>query len=420
MHKRSGRQLELVEVGTTPPLGVVPKRMHAVVIRKGREGEPLEAMRPEVVDVPEPGPDEALVWVMAAGVNFNGIWASRGKPVSVMRGTGDDFHIAGSDASGYVWKVGSNVRRWKVGDEVVVHCNQSCGQCPECNGLDPLACTEQRIWGYESNYGSFAQLCKVQAQQLVPKPPRLDWIQAASYGLTYFTAYRMLVDQAKIRAGDDVLVWGASGGLGIFAVQICKAMGANAIAVISSERKAELARRLGAAGTIDRRDFDLAPKPGANQEEEKRRSAEMKRFGKAVREITGGRDPDVVFEHVGQQTFPTSVFVAKRFGTIVICGATSGYHLEFDVRHLWMRQKRIVGSHFANAYEAERANRLVAEGKIVPYVDRVFPFEETSLAHAEMAANRHMGKMVITVGAPAAGARDARAVPQPADAHAPA
>ncbi|AKU90373.1 Crotonyl-CoA carboxylase/reductase, ethylmalonyl-CoA producing [Vulgatibacter incomptus] len=386
-------------MGTTPPVGVVPDRMHAIVIRKGREGDPLEAMRPEEVAVPKLGPNDVLVYVMAAGVNFNGIWAARGKPVSVMRGTGDDFHIAGSDASGIVWQVGSNVRRWKIGDEVVVHCNQSCGQCPECNGLDPLACSEQRIWGYETNYGSFAQFAKVQSQQLLPKPPRLGWIESASYGLTYFTAYRMLLDQAKVRAGDNVLVWGASGGLGIFAVQLCKATGANAIAVVSSGRKAELARKLGAAATIDRRDFEIAKGQNESPEQEKRRLAEMKRFGKALRELTGGSDPDVVFEHVGQQTFPASVFLAKRFGKIVICGATSGYHLDFDVRHLWMRQKQIIGSHFANAYEADRANQLIIEGKIRPYVDRVFAFEQTPEAHEEMAANRHMGKMVITVGA---------------------
>ncbi len=403
MQRRSGSQRDttktVFDVGQRPPMGVVPERMHAIVIRKGREGEPLEAMRPEVVAVPTLGPDDVLVYVMGAGVNFNGIWASRGLPVSVMRGTGDDFHIAGSDASGIVWQVGSNVRRWKVGDEVVIHCNQSCGQCPSCNGFDPLACTEQRIWGYETNYGSFAQFTKVQAQQLLPKPPQLSWMDAASYGLTYFTAYRMLIDQAKIRAGDNVLIWGASGGLGVFAVQLCKANGANALAVISSERKAELAHRLGAAATIDRRDFDIARKADETPEQEKRRLAEMKRFGKALRDCTGGFDPDVVFEHVGQQTFPTSVFVAKRFGKIVICGATSGYHLDFDVRHLWMRQKQIIGSHFANAYEADRANRLVIEGKIIPCLDKRFPFEETALAHAQMADNRHMGKMAVVIGA---------------------
>src|SRR5262245_29847587 len=142
--------MRIYDVGEMPELGVVPERMHAIVIRKEREGEPLEAMRHEQVPVPKLGPDEVLVYVMGAGINFNGVWAARGKPVSVMRITGDDFHIAGSDASGIVWQVGDNVKRWKVGDEVVVHCNQTCGQCPECNGLDPMACGEQKIWGYET------------------------------------------------------------------------------------------------------------------------------------------------------------------------------------------------------------------------------------------------------------------------------
>lgn len=392
--------MQIADIGSMPPLGTIPKRMHAIVIRKNREGSPGVAMRHEEIAPPEIGPNEVLVWVMAAGVNFNGVWAARGKPVSVMKVTGDDFHIAGSDASGIVWKVGSAVKRWKVGDEVIVHCNQSCGQCPECNGLDPLACSNQKIWGYETNWGSFAQLTKVQAQQLLPKPKHLGWMEAASYGLTYFTAYRMLVDRARMKPGDVVLVWGAAGGLGIFAVQLCKVMGANAIAVVSSERKAELVRRLGAVGTIDRREFDIVRRPNETPEQARHRLEEIKRMGKRIREITGGHDPDIVFEHVGRQTFPASVFLARRFGKIVICGATSGYELDFDVRHLWMRQKEILGSHFANAYEAERANRLVEQGKIVPYLDRTYAFDATPLAHEEMANNRHMGKMVVAVGAP--------------------
>lgn len=392
--------MQIADIGTVPPLGVIPRRMHAIVIRKGREGDPAIAMRHEEIEPPEIGPNEVLVWVMAAGVNFNGVWAARGKPVSVMDVTGDDFHIAGSDAAGIVWKVGSAVKRWKVGDEVIVHCNQSCGQCPECNGLDPLACTQQKIWGYETNWGSFAQLTKVQAQQLLSKPKHLGWMEAASYGLTYFTAYRMLVDRAQMKPGDVVLVWGAAGGLGIFAVQLCKVMGANAIAVVSSEKKAELVRRLGAFATIDRREFEIARRPNETPAQAKHRLEEIKRMGKRIRELTGGRDPDIVFEHVGRETFPASVFLAGRFGKIVICGATSGYELDFDVRHLWMRQKQIVGSHFANAYEAERANRLVLEGKIVPYLDRIYPFDATPLAHEEMANNRHMGKMAVAVGAP--------------------
>ncbi|HEU0192918.1 MAG TPA: crotonyl-CoA carboxylase/reductase [Gaiellales bacterium] len=375
-----------------------PDTMEAWVIRPDRLGDPRDAMRLEQIDVPEPGPGEVLVRVMAAGVNYNGVWASLGLPVSIFRYTGYDFHIAGSDASGIVERVGPGVTRWQPGDEVVIHCNQSCGECAECNGLDPMACTQQRIWAYESNWGSFAEYCKVQAQQLLKKPPRLSWEEAASYGLTYFTAYRMLVDRAQIKAGDNVLVWGAGGGLGTFAVQLCRLYGANAIAVVSSDDKIGLVRDLGAHAVVDRREFALQdPDTG------ERNFDEIKRFGKAVRELTGGVDCDVVFEHVGAATFFTSVFVCRTFGKVVICGATSGFTLDFDVRYLWMRQKTIMGSHFANAYECERANRLIAEGKIDPVLSRVFPWSECPEPHQMMKENQHVGKMVVLVGAESEG-----------------
>jgi crotonyl-CoA carboxylase/reductase len=379
-----------LELGVVPTeLGVLPEKMLAVAIRKDREGDPKSAMQIEEVAIPEVGANEVLVLSMAAGVNFNGVWAARGAPVSVFKMHKEAFHVAGSDASGIVWKVGSEVRRWKPGDQVVIHCNQSCGQCPECNGLDPMACEQQKIWGYETTWGSFAQFTKVQAQQLLPKPSHLSWEEAASYGLTYFTAYRMLVDRAELKPGDNVLVWGAAGGLGIFAVQLCKLMGANPIAVVSSPDKVELVREFGATMTIDRRKFDFSKGIEAT-----------KAFGAEIRKLTGGKDVDIVFEHVGKETFATSVIVAKRFGKIVICGATSGYDLDFDVRYLWMRQKSIIGSHFANAYEAERANRLVIDGKIKPVLDKVYPFEKTAEAHQLMAENKHKGKLAITIQAP--------------------
>jgi crotonyl-CoA carboxylase/reductase len=269
---------KMFDLGTTPPLGEMPDKMHAFVIRGDREGEPRDAMKHEHFDVPELGPNDVLVMVMAAGVNFNGVWAARGKPVSTMRMHPDEpFHIAGSDMSGIVWKVGSAVTRWKVGDEVIAHCNQSCRQCPACNGLDPLACDDQKIWGYETNWGSFAQFARVQSQQLLHKPPQLSWEESASYGLTYFTAYRMLISQAQVKAGDNVLIWGASGGLGVFAVQLTRLVGGNPIAVVSSDDKAELVRSLGAEMVINRREFDLD-----------KGMSETKRFGKKIRELTGG------------------------------------------------------------------------------------------------------------------------------------
>ncbi|HVA22672.1 MAG TPA: crotonyl-CoA carboxylase/reductase [Candidatus Micrarchaeia archaeon] len=380
-------------------LGTLPPTMPAFVIRPGTEGEPEQAMRLEEVPTPEPGPDEVVVRVMAAGVNYNGVWAALGQPVSVFTIHKEAFHIAGSDASGVVWRVGANVHRWHPGDEVVVHCNQSCGECPECNGLDPMACSEQRIWGYETSWGSFAQFCRVQSQQLLPKPRHLTWEEAASYGLVYFTAYRMLVDRAQIRAGQNVLVWGGGGGLGSMAVQICRLYSANAIAVVSSDEKAALTRALGATAAINRSEFDLVKRPGESADQQRHRITEMRRFGKRIRELTGGRDVDIVFEHVGSATFPTSVFVCSRFGKVVICGATAGYNLEFDVRYLWMRQKSIIGSHFANAYECQQANELIVQRKIQPVVGDVFPFEEVPRAHQVMRHNQHAGKMVILVGA---------------------
>ena len=204
------------------PPGELPDTMAAWVIRQEREGEPVDAFQVEEIEVPEPGAFEVIVRVMAAGVNFNNVWAALGKPVSVFRYHPDeDHHIGGSDASGVVWKVGPGVTRWKPGDEVVMHCNQASYEDPEVHGLDPLAAPSQQIWGYETSWGSFAQFTKVQAQQLLPKPAHLAWEEAASYGLTYFTAYRMLMDRAQLQAGHRVLIWGAAGGLGVFATQLC-------------------------------------------------------------------------------------------------------------------------------------------------------------------------------------------------------
>jgi len=393
---------QVAHVDTQP--GELPATMAAWVIRQEREGEPLDAFRVEEIEVPEPGAFEVVVRVMAAGVNFNNVWAALGKPVSVFRYHPDeDHHIGGSDASGVVWKVGPGVTRWKPGDEVVVHCNQASYEDPEVHGLDPLAAPSQRIWGYETSWGSFAQFTKVQAQQLLPKPQNLAWDEAASYGLTYFTAYRMLVNRVKLQAGHRVLIWGAAGGLGVFATQLCAAAGAECVGVVSSAEKGALVEQLGARGYIDRSDYAGMMRRGdETDEEEKARFAVTREFAKHVRRVLGDA-PDVVFEHVGRATFPTSVLVVKPFGTVVICGATSGYQLDFDVRYLWMRQKRIVGSHFANAWECHRANELIEQGKIRPVLWRTLGFDGVAEAHQLMYKNEHLGKIAILVGADSEG-----------------
>jgi crotonyl-CoA carboxylase/reductase len=382
--------------------GTLPEKMAAWVIRPEREGEPRDAFQVEEIEVPEPGAFEVIVRVMAAGVNFNNVWAALGKPVSVF-GYGDHeqwgHHIGGSDASGIVWKVGEGVTKWKPGDEVVIHCNQASYEDVEVHGLDPLAAPSQMIWGYETTWGSFAQFTKVQAQQLLPRPQNLSWAESSAYGLTYFTAYRMLIDQCKLQAGQNVLIWGAAGGLGVFATQLCNASGANAVGIVSSEKKGELVKQLGAVGYVNRREFEGMMRTGEeNAEEERERFKVSRAFAKRVKEILGDA-PDIVFEHVGRATFPTSVFVVKPFGKVVICGATSGYTLDFDVRYLWMRQKQIIGSHFANAYQCMRANQLMAEGKVRPVLWRTMGFDGVAEAHQLLRENKHLGKISILVGA---------------------
>ena len=385
-------------VATQP--GELPATMTAWVIRQEREGEPVDAFQVEEIEVPEPGAFEVVVRVMAAGVNFNNVWAALGKPVSVFRyHPEEEHHIGGSDGSGIVWKVGPGVTRWKPGDEVVLHCNQASYEDVEVHGLDPLAAPSQKIWGYETSWGSFAQFAKVQAQQLLPKPEHLAWEEAAAYGLTYFTAYRMLIDQAGLQAGQKVLIWGAAGGLGVFATQLCALAGADCVGVVSSDEKGALVQRLGAKGFINRNEFaGMMRKGRETPEEEKARFKVSRDFAKRVKQILG-EAPDIVFEHVGKATFPTSVFTVKPFGKVVICGATSGFDLDFDVRYLWMRQKQIIGSHFANAWQCHKANELMRESKIRPVLWRTMGFEDVANAHQLMHENKHAGKIAILVGA---------------------
>src|SRR5881409_2482103 len=277
------------QIDTEP--GELPATMAAWVIRPEREGEPRTAFKLEEIEVPEPGAFEVIVRVMAAGVNFNNVWAALGEPVSVFN-YGDHpewgHHIGGSDASGVVWKVGEGVTKWKPGDEVVIHCNMASYEDYEVHGLDPLAAPSQMIWGYETTWGSFAQFTKVQAQQLLRRPQNLTWDEAASYGLVYFTAYRMLIDQCDLQAGHNVLIWGAAGGLGVFATQLCAASGANAVGVVSSDEKGELVKRLGAVDYINRNEFaGMMRKGGETADEEKARFKESRGFAKRVKEILG-------------------------------------------------------------------------------------------------------------------------------------
>jgi len=401
---------DLYEPGEIPPMGHVPEKMYAWTIRRERHGEPDKSFRIEAVDTPGPDSHEVLVLVMAAGVNYNGVWAGLGVPVSPFDIHKAEYHIAGSDASGIVWAVGDKVKRWKVGDEVVIHCNQDDGDDEECNGGDPMMSPSQRIWGYETPDGSFAQFTCVQAQQLMPRPTHLTWEESACYTLTLATAYRMLFGHAPhdLKPGQNVLVWGASGGLGSYAIQLINTAGANAIGVISDEDKRDFVMGLGARGAINRKEFDCwGQLPEVNTQQYREWFAEVRRFGKAIWDITGkGVNVDIVFEHPGEATFPVSTFVCRRGGMVVFCAGTTGYNLTMDARYVWMHQKRIQGSHFAHLKQAASANRLMIERRIDPCMSELFPWAEIPSAHLKMRRNEHKpGNMAVLVQSPKAGLR---------------
>ncbi|PJE36000.1 crotonyl-CoA carboxylase/reductase [Pseudooceanicola lipolyticus] len=401
---------DLYEMGEMPPLGYVPKKMYAWAIRKERHGNPDTAMLQEVLDVPALDSQDVLVLVMAAGVNYNGVWAALGKPISPFDGHKQPYHIAGSDASGIVWAVGDKVKRWKVGDEVVIHCNQDDGDDEECNGGDPMYSPSQRIWGYETPDGSFSQFTRVQAQQLMPRPKHLTWEESACYTLTLATAYRMLFGHPPhdLQPGQNVLVWGASGGLGSYAIQLINTAGANAIGVISDESKRQFVLDLGAKGVINRKDFNCwGQLPTVNTPEYAEWLKEARKFGKAIWDITGkGVSVDMVFEHPGESTFPVSSLVVKKGGMVVICAGTSGFNCTFDVRYMWMHQKRLQGSHFAHLKQASAANKLMLERRLDPCMSEVFTWKDLPLAHMKMQRNEHKpGNMSVLVQAPKTGLR---------------
>ena len=226
-----------------------------------------------------------------------------------------------------------------------------------------MMASNQRIWGYETNFGGLADLTVVKVNQLLPKPAHLTWEEAAVNALCNSTSYRMLVSRngAAMKQGDVVLIWGATGGIGAYAAQYVLNGGGIPVCVVSSPDKAEILRSMGVEAVIDRRAADYRFWKDEHTHDE----SEWRRFGKDIRDLVG-EDPDIVFEHPGRSTFAASMYVAKRGGTVVSCAATSGFMLEFDNRHFWMRLKRLIGSHFANYKEAWEANRLVSEGHDPP------------------------------------------------------
>jgi crotonyl-CoA reductase len=381
--------------------------------QESRDKDPRKSLHVDEVRTPEPGPGEALVAVMASAINYNTVWTSIFEPLPTFKflqrygklsplSKRHDlpYHVVGSDAAGVVLRTGPGVHSWKPGDEVVAHCLNVELESPDGHN-DTMLDTEQRIWGFETNFGGLAEVALVKANQLMPKPRHLTWEEAACPGLVNSTAYRQLVSRngADMKQGDVVLIWGASGGLGSYATQYALNGGAIPVCVVSSPEKAEICRKMGAELVIDRN----AEGYRFWRDEHNQDPKEWQRFGAKIRELTGGEDPDIVFEHPGRETFGASVYAARRGGTIVTCASTSGYVHQYDNRYLWMNLKRIIGSHFANYRESWEANRLIAKGLIHPTLSKTYSLEDTGQAALDVHRNAHQGKVGVLCLAPEEG-----------------
>ena len=377
-----------------------------------KDKDPRRSIHIGEVPTPELAPDEVYVAVMASSINFNTVWSSLFEPVSTfgpMRRLGResqwanrhdrDYQVIGSDASGVVLRVGSAVRTWKPGDRVTVHCNHVDDQDPTSHD-DSMLGSNQRIWGYETNFGGLADLSVVKANQLMPKPAHLTWEEAAVNALCNSTSYRMLVSKngAHMKQGDVVLIWGATGGIGAYATQYVLNGGGIPVCVVSNAEKAQILRNMGVEHIIDR----AAAGYQFWKDERTHDESEWRRLGKDIRDLCG-EDPDIVFEHPGRNTFAASMFVAKKGGTVVTCAATSGFMMEFDNRYFWMRLKNLVGSHFANYKKSWEANRLIAKGMIHPVMSQVFNLEQTGEAAFQVHHNMHEGKIGVLALAPEEG-----------------
>jgi crotonyl-CoA reductase len=404
----------------------IPARYRAVTVHKeevemfagmaSRDKDPRKSLHVEDVDVPELGPGEALVAVMASAINYNTVWTSIFEPMSTFgflerygrmspatKKHDLPYHVVGSDLCGVVLRTGPGVNAWKPGDEVVAHCLSVELESADGHN-DTMLDPEQRIWGFETNFGGLADLALVKANQLMPKAGHLTWEEAASPGLVNSTAYRQLVSRngAGMKLGDTVLIWGASGGLGSYATQMALASGATPVCVVSSPDKAEICRKMGAELVIDR-SHDTGEGYRFWKDKDTQDPREWKRLGAKIRELTGGKDPDIVFEHPGRETFGASVFVTRKGGTIMTCASTSGFLHEYDNRYLWMSLKRIIGSHFANYREAWEANDLIRRGLIHPTLSRTYSLEQVGQAAYDVHRNLHQGKVGVLALAPQTG-----------------
>jgi NADPH:quinone reductase and related Zn-dependent oxidoreductases len=339
-----------------------------LAVRVHEYGGP-EVLRLEEVPDPAPRPDEVLVQVRACALNHLDLWNRSGRPRPSLQLP----RILGSDIAGVVQAVGELVEHVRVGDEVIVSPGVSCGRCRWCLQGDDNMCPHYHIIGMGRD-GGYAQLVTVPAVNVIPKPRGLNFAEAAALPLVFLTAWHMLKARARLEPGETVLVWGAGSGVGSAAIQIAKLLGATVIAATGGSWKVQRAKALGADAVIDYKSEDVL---------------------RQVRVLTSGRGVDVVFEHVGQVTWETSIKALRPGGRLVTCGNTTGWEARTDLRYIFARQLTILGSYMGRKAELLELLPWVESGRLRPVVHAVLPLEEATRAHEILEAGEQFGKVVL-------------------------
>ncbi|MEO6259504.1 MAG: zinc-binding dehydrogenase [Thermoanaerobaculia bacterium] len=342
--------------------------MRAIVVR---EHGGLDKLVVEEHPAPQLEAGRALISVRAVALNHLDLWVRRGVP-------GHRFPlpiVPGAEVAGVIEAIDENSQSWKTGDEVLVAPGYSCGLCVAClSGQDPL-CLSYGIFG-ESSDGGCAEILAVPIRNLLRKPPALTFAEAAALPLDLLTAWHMLVARAQLRPGETVLVHAGGSGVGSAGIQIAKLWGATVIATAGSAEKAARARDLGASETILYREVD---------------------FSTEVRRLTAKRGVDVVFEHVGADTFERSLRSLARGGRLVTCGATTGGDVNVNLRLVFFKLLSILGSTMGSLGELHEIMKHVEAGRLKPIVDRVLPLEQIAEGHRILEAREAFGKVVLEV-----------------------
>ena len=350
--------------------------MKALVYENYAQDDDFESIL-ELRDIPEPipKPNEVIFRVKAAALNYDDIWGMRGKPLAVPLP-----HVSGTDAAGEVTAIGDSVKNIKVGDRVVSHGNMSCRVCAACTDGREYDCRQRKIWGFETGplWGGYCEIAHLPEINVVKIPDNVSYEEAAAASMTLLTSWHMLVGRAKIKPGQIVLIMGGSSGVGIFGIQIAKLYGCTVIATASPD-KLEKLKELGADYAVDHRKEDW-----------------HKEVRTITKEITGTAGIDVIFEHIGGSHFNKELTLLKYGATLVTTGATTGYDVPIDLRHIFFKGINILGSTQGTRAELEQGFHWMGQGKIKAVIDSVYTFDDAVSAHKKMLNGKGLvGKIIL-------------------------